>query len=398
MRFLHRKIEKLLADVLSAFPSVVLTGPRRAGKTTILRRILPKASYALLEDPDILARVRDDPRSFLDDLPTPAIIDEIQNAPELFSYIRSRIDAHPRKMGQWLLTGSQEFSLMRGVTESMAGRSAILRLMPLSLVEAPKMTLLSGGYPEALDLVKLRGTWFSSYLQTYLERDVRSIANIRDLGIFRRFLALVASRHGQVLNSSALAAPLSVSVPTIQSWLDILEITGQIILVEPYFENLGKRLIKRPKLYLADSGLACHLLGIETAAELQRSPFYGFLFEGMIAAEILKSQVNAGKQPTLYYFRDQQGLEVDFLFPAQAGQLRLIECKAGRTALPSMAKPMLALKKAMGASKELRLTLVHQAAPGGMSSRALTPGVEALDFPSFVADLNQAKPSRRTTS
>ncbi len=396
MRFLARKIEPHLAQVLSAFPSVVLTGPRRAGKTTILRRLLPNAGYALLEDPDILARVRADPRAFLDDLPSPAIIDEIQNAPELFPYIRSRIDARPRKMGQWVLTGSQEFSLMRNVTESMAGRSAILRLMPLSLCESPKLSLLSGGYPEVLDLPKLRGTWFSSYLQTYLERDVRSVANIRDLGAFRRFLSLVASCHGQMLNTSALAAPLGVSVPTVQSWLDILELTGQIILVKPYFENFGKRLIKRPKLFIADSGLACHLLGLQTMAELQRSPFYGPVFEGAVGAEILKSQVNAGKAPELYYFRDQQGLEVDFLFPSHAGSLRMVECKATRTPLPAMAKPMLSLKNAIGSAKDLRLTLVHQPSPGATLSTALTVGVEALDFPALVGSLNDPKPPRRT--
>ncbi len=397
MRFLPRKIEHHFGRVLAAFPSVVLTGPRRAGKTTILRRLLPNASYALLEDPDILARVRADARSFLDDLPTPAIIDEIQNAPELFPYIRSRIDGQPRKMGQWVLTGSQEFSLMHNITESMAGRSAILRLMPLSLTEAPRMSLLSGGYPEALNLGKLRSTWFGSYLQTYLERDVRSVADVRDLGTFRRFLALVASHHGQTLNSNAIATPLGVSVPTIQRWLDILELTGQIILVKPYFRNLGKRLIKKPKIYSADSGLACHLLGLQTLAELQRSPFYGPIFEGAVAAEILKSQVNAGKAPELYYFRDQQGLEVDFLFPAHAGSLRMVECKATRTPVPSMAKPMLALKNAIGSSQDLRLTLVHQPSPSASLSTALSPGVEALDFPALVASLNDPRPPRRTT-
>jgi len=183
---------------------------------------------------------------------------------------------------------------MRGVSESMAGRAAILQLLPFSLAEAARVSLLQGGYPEVLARPKGRTLWFSSYIQTYLERDVRALLNVRDLATFRRFLALLASRHGRVLNKTDLAAPLGVTVPTIGEWLQVLEVTGQVILVPPYFENFGKRLIKSPKVYLGDSGMVCHLLGIASQAELDRSPFLGPLWEGFVAAEILKSQVNRG--------------------------------------------------------------------------------------------------------
>lgn len=369
-----------------SFPAVVLTGPRRAGKTTLLRRLFPRARYVLIEDPDIQARARSDPRALLEELQTPVLFDEIQNVPELLAYVRTRIDHEPRKTGQWLFTGSQEAPLMKGVTESMAGRAAILQLLPLSLAETHLSTLLLGGYPEVLARPGGRALWSSSYIQTYLERDVRAITNVRDLVTFRRFLALVASRHGQILNKTDLAAPLGVSVPTIGDWLHILEITGQVILVPPYFENFGKRLIISPKAYLADSGMACHLLGIQTQAELDRSPFLGALFEGYVAAEILKRQVNQGGRKELYHFRDQQGLEVDFLFPSGGG-LWMVECKASKTVHPAMANPLAALRRSIGASNPVRLTIVHRASASGLPGRSVAPGVEALDLAAFAVAL-----------
>src|SRR6266851_3682371 len=205
MRYIQREMEGQVRKAFKAFPAVVLTGPRRAGKT-------------------------------------PAILDEVQHVPEVFAYVRSRIDRQPRRAGQWLLTGSQEAPLMQSVSESMAGRAAVMQLLPLSSRETPKVSILRGGYPEALARPASRRVWFSSYVQTYLERDVRAVTAVKDLATFRRFLALVASRHGQVLNKTDLAAPLGVSVPTIGEWLNVLELTGQIILVPPYFENFGKRL------------------------------------------------------------------------------------------------------------------------------------------------------------
>jgi predicted AAA+ superfamily ATPase len=388
MPHVRRAIRPVLLEAARSFPAVVVTGPRRAGKTTLLRRAFPRARYVLLEDPDIQFRARSDPRALLDELKTPVLFDEIQNAPELLAYIRTRIDQTPRAMGQWLFTGSQEAPLMKGMSESMAGRAAILQLLPFSIAETPRVTLMNGGYPEVVARPATRGLWFDSYIQTYLERDVRAITNIRDLTTFRRFLALVASRHGQILNKTDLAAPLGVSVPTIGDWLQILEITGQIILVPPYFENFGKRLIKSPKVYLGDSGLACHLLGIGTQAELDRSPFLGSLFEGFVAAEILKSQINRGRRKELYHFRDQQGLEVDFLFPDHHGGVWTLECKASRTILPSMAASLLSLRRTMrNGPREIRSAIVHPVSKNAPALRALVPGVEVLTTDELASTL-----------
>lgn len=275
---------------------------------------------------------------------------------------------------------------MHGITESMAGRAAILQLLPFSVSETSKVNLLYGGFPEVLARPKARALWFASYLQTYLERDVRAITNVRDLVTFRRFISLLATRHGQVLNKTDLAAPLGVSVPTIGEWLRILEMTGQIILVPPYFENFGKRIIKSPKLYWEDSGLACYLLGIASQSELERSPFLGPLFEGFVASEILKSQVNRGERKELYFFRDQQGLEVDFLIPRPNAELWPIEVKASKTVRPTMAGPLLSLQRAMG-SRAKRLILVHQRSNSEVSTAAIAPGVEALDLGQLVREL-----------
>jgi predicted AAA+ superfamily ATPase len=386
MRYVVRQLAPVLLEASRHFPAIVLTGPRRAGKTTLLRKLFPNAGYVLLEDPDIQGRVRSDPRAFLDELQPPVVFDEIQNTPELLDYVRTLIDTKPRRTGQWLFTGSQEAPLMRGITESMAGRAAILQLLPFSLAETPKVNLLHGGFPEVLARPKARSLWFASYLQTYLERDVRAITNVRDLTTFRRFLAVLASRHGQVLNKTDLAAPLGVSVPTIGEWLSILEATGQIILMPPYFENLGKRLIKSPKIYWGDSGLACYLLGVTSSAELERSPFLGALFEGFVAAEILKSQANQGMRKELYYFRDQQGLEVDFLMPRRGSNLWLIEAKAAKTVRPSMASPLLSLGRALLKRSE-RSIVVHRKSRSQLPTAAIARGVEALDVEGFIREL-----------
>jgi uncharacterized protein len=393
MKYIERTLGASLALAARSFPAVILTGPRRAGKTTLLRRRFPRAAHVLLEDPDLAARAQADPQGFLDDLRLPVILDEIQNVPQLFNYIRSRIDAAPERRGQWLLTGSQEAPLMQGVTESLAGRAAVFHLLPLSVEESPRVSPLRGGFPEVLARPAAADIWFRSYAQTYLERDVRAVSAIRDLATFRRFIGLLASRCGQMLNKTDLAAPLGVSVPTIGEWLSILEITGQILLIPPFYETFGKRLVKSPKLYFADAGLACHLLGIGSESALRGSPFLGPVFEGFVAAEIVKHRLNRGRARGLHYFRDQQGLEVDFLVDEGNRRLTLIEAKATRTPLP---EAVASLRRLAGAIADYQTAawLVHAGQAGAAPPTALCPGARAVGWMNLHAVLEKGSGKR----
>mgnify|MGYP000299118604 CR=1 FL=1 len=386
MKYVPRQIESELLLAFRHFSGLILTGPRRAGKTTLLKKLFPEAQYYLLEDPDIIARLRSDPRSFIQEIQPPAILDEIQNVPEILNYLRARMDRSPHKKGQWLLTGSQEAPLMKGVTESLTGRAAVFHLLPFSILETPKVSLLKGGFPEVLAHPSVSSTYFRSYIQTYLERDVRSILSIRNLATFRRFLSLLASRCGQILNRTDLAAPLGVTVPTISEWLNILEITSQILLVPPFYENFGKRLIKSPKLYFYDSGLVCHLLGIESEKMLNSSPFLGPIFEGFVASEIIKRQINLGRPRQLYYFRDQQGLEVDFLVPMGDRKLLLLEAKASRTVLPEMADSLFRLSKVV-LSDEVNCFLIYRPLKETESIVTLRPNIKALSLEKLLSIL-----------
>ncbi len=380
MKYIPRLLEPEVQRAARNFPALLLTGARRTGKTTLLRRTFPEATYVLLENPDIVGRFRADPNGFLDNLVLPVILDEVQNVPELLNYVRSRIDARPRRMGEWLLTGSQEAPMMTGISESLAGRAAIVNLMSLSLEETPRVSIVSGGFPEVLSRPSASDLWFASYVQTYLERDVRQVSSIRDLATFRRFLALAASRAGQMLNRADFAAGMAVSVPTISQWLSILETTQQIILVPPFFENFGKRLVKSPRLFFADTGLLCHLLGIESGRELEKSPFLGPVFENFVVSEIAKHQAGRGQRRELYYFRDRQGLEVDLLMPLGPGKLLLVEVKAGRTVFPGDAVPLLRLRKSMK-SYESTCLVVHRPSRSNKGITAIEPGVKAVSLP-----------------
>jgi len=291
-----------------------------------LRRVFPKASYHLLEDPDTVARLRADPRSFLEEVRLPVILDEIQNVPEILNYVRARIDKAPRKTGRWLLTGSQEAPLMEGVTESMAGRAAVLQLLPFSSAEHPRVSVVRGGFPE-------------------------------------------------------------VSVPTISQWLSILETTAQILLVPPFYENFGKRPVKSPKLHFVDSGLACHLLNINSERELNRSPLLGPLFEGFVASEIVKHQLNEGRRKEIYYFRDHQGLEIDLVVSTADRALTLIEAKASRTVTPAMAEPLVRLRHAVS-RYDVTSLVVHRGTSNDAALDAIRPGVKAVPVDRFLSTLS----------
>lgn len=373
---LHRQLAPQLQRAARGFGALVLTGPRRAGKTFCLRHTFPKASYQLLEDPETIARVRSDPRAWLDELRLPVIIDEIQHAPELLQWIRARIDRAPSKKGQWLITGSQDFALMRGVTESMAGRAAIFQMLPLSVRELGRWDLLRGGYPEVWQRPKLATDWFRSYLQSYLERDVRDVTQVKDLGLFRRFMSLAAMRSSQLLNKSELAMPLGVTVPTIGQWIDVLQTTGIVQLVQPYFENFERRLLKAPKLFFTDAGLLCHLLGFDSLRALEKTTLIGAVFETFVASELMKAQAARGQARALYYFRDEQGLEVDFLAPADEGRVELIEVKWTKTPVPQMAKPIkVLLEKLKGRGVG---TVICRGADDRPARATLAPGVKAV--------------------
>jgi predicted AAA+ superfamily ATPase len=262
----------------------------------------------------------------------------------------------------------------------------VFDLLPFSLQETPRVSWLRGGYPEVVLRPRAANDWFRSYVRTYLERDVRAVTEIRDLAVFRRFLALVATRVGQTVNRSDFAAPLGVSVPTITQWLSILEITGQVLLIPPFHQNFGKRLTKSPKLYLSDSGLACHLLGITTERELLRSPFAGPIFEGFVASELAKLQLHAGRSRALYFFRDHQGLEVDFVVPLGGARIALVEAKASRTVWPRDAAGIKRVA-ALAGDGDAEGYVVHRAAPGDEAGSALAPGVKALGLRDLLQTL-----------
>jgi len=367
-----RTITKQLHQTVKTFAALVMTGPRQSGKTTLLRNEFGLThQYINLENPDVQSRAMTDPIGFLDSIRKPVILDEIQYAPILLPYIKEKID-NDRTPGQWLLTGSQNFVLMKGVTESLAGRAAILTLLPLSLSERQGNgensrdihTLLSrpqtlssqkinhtpeyiftGGYPEPLGNTALSyRTWVSSYIKTYLERDVRELKNIGNLLQFQTFLKSCAIRTGQILDLSALARDIGVSFTTAKTWLSILVASYQIILLPQYFQNLGKRLVKRPKLYFTDTGLATQLMGISDLETLNASPQYGALFETMIVIDFFKRSYHHLQDPFLYYLRTRDGLEVDLLIEDNQ-KFYLVEIKSSSTITSTHATSLLRLKR-----------------------------------------------------
>lgn len=340
-KYIKRDIEAAIKKIVREFPAVILTGPRQSGKTTLLKHLFSRSyRYVSLDDPDARILANDDPRLFLANHPPPVIIDEIQNAPSLLPLIKLHIDEHRHKKGLFLLTGSQHFSLMSNISESLAGRIAMLHLLSLSFkeryihtgrpktnlftiqgkssapinIEKLKYNVLRGGFPELIDDKKRDSEiWFSSYLQTYVERDVRQIRQIGSLADFQRFMYLCASLNGQVINLSDISKRLGIAVNTVKEWLSILESSNQIMLLRPFHTNKGKRLIKSPKLYFFDTGLLCYLNGLTTTQQIFKGFGSGALFETIVLGEIVRHYYNRAKIPRCYFWRTSYGEEVDFI-------------------------------------------------------------------------------------
>lgn len=354
-QYLQRAVGATIRRALASFPAVVLTGARQTGKTTLLRQEFGASfGYASLEDPDVRAACATDPRAFLAAHPAPCILDEIQYVPGILPYIKTSID-EDRAPGRWLLTGSQHFPLMQGVTESLAGRAAILQLHGLASAEIPAgmrhttaEEILHGGFPQPrLDPDCDLHLWMASYLQTYIERDVRQLAQVGDLMSFEQFVRLCAARTGRLLNMTDLARDASISPTTAKRWLSLLETSGQFVRLLPYHRSLSKRIVKSPKLYATDTGLAAFLTAHRDAGVVWNGPMKGAFFETLVLGEILKSIHNHGDRAQVSHWRSTAGLEIDFVLES-GGFVHGIEVKANASPLPAMADSLAAWRKLLG--------------------------------------------------
>ena len=333
-----RDLAPRLLQAAQKSPSITLTGPRQSGKTTLARTVFPGHTYVSLEAPDTRAFATEDPRGFLARYPDGAIIDEVQRAPDLPAYLQGVIDADPRP-GRWILTGSQNLALVQSVSQSLAGRTAVHHLLPLARREIVRFArhpetleeaMRAGGYPRIFDRKLDPSEWLRSYVATYVERDVRTISQVGDLAIFQRFVELCAGRTGQLVNFLSLASDCGVTQPTAKAWLGVLEASYLVFRLPPYHRNLGKRLVKTPKLHFYDTGLACWLMGIRTPQQLRTHPLRGAIFETWVVSEIVKHRLNRGETRGLYFYRNRDGAEVDLVIE-HPSRLTLVEAKSSQT-------------------------------------------------------------------
>jgi len=388
--WITRKYEKTLKAMSRQFPAVLVTGPRQVGKTALVRKVFPNADYVSLDLPSIASQAETLPEEFLKRFDTPLIIDEVQYAPSLFRHLKVMIDKD-KKPGLYILTGSQNFLLMQGVSESLAGRCGVLNMLNLSAVELKDALhrfdeshyLFHGGYPELYVRPEVdHSFWYTSYLTTYLERDVRNILSVGNLRDFDRFLRAIASRTGQTLSYSDLARDIGIAPNTAKKWISVLQASGQIVLLEPYYKSMTKRLVKSPKLYLCDTGLAAFLMGFENWGGLSKHPMVGALWETHVVMQVVKHFYSQGKTVPLWFWRTSQGEEVDLLIE-RGGQFIAIECKYAEQVDQASLKGMNALIKSYGeeniiagyiasrTSHPYRLTDKITAVPGSFIDRVL---------------------------
>ncbi len=403
--YIERSLESVLKKAVKEFPALVLTGPRQSGKTTLLKHLFGNDyRYISMEPPDVWAAAREDPRSFLELNAPPVIFDEVQYAPDLLPYIKEKIDADRGRYGQYLLTGSQNLLLIEEITESLAGRAAILRLLPLSrreLFGQPQARLpweggdgallsvnqsyldlwksfLRGGFPElAARPERDAGLYHAGYVQTYLERDVRMLRQVGDLSLFQSFLRLLAARSAGLINKAELARDLGVSLNTVKAWLSVLEATFQVVELRPYFANVGKRLVKSPKVFFTDLGTLCYLAGLKDPEHAASGPMGGAIMETAVFSEIYKTLTHRGVDPEIYFWRTMAGTEIDFIIET-GSKLVPIEVKLSATPRPAMANQIKTFQKDFG----------DGALPGyvvnpGESPLPLGSGVMAWPFGNF---------------
>ena len=337
MPLIQRNILEEARLLSGQFRALSIIGPRQSGKTTLCKLLFSNKPYVSLENPNIQAKATDDIESFLQQFPEGAILDEVQRVPDIFRHLQELLDNKPKRC-QFILTGSNNFLLQEQISQSLAGRVGYLQLLPLSYSELQNANLasvnvnkqiLTGGYPEIWDQNLIPGKWMASYVQTYVQRDVRLLRNITNLGDFNRFISLCANRAGQLINREEMARSIGVDTKTIQAWLSVLESSYIIYLLQPWYNNLNKRIIKTPKLYFYDTGLLCYLLGITSLSGLEKHSMCGNIFENWIITEIKKNRFNAGINEGLHFFRDSTGNEIDLLMEKE-GSTIAIEIKSSK--------------------------------------------------------------------